>query len=376
MVDNLPIASDFVPVILRRGNTERMSTQHLSPVQILIADDHELFRRSLRSLIESQPNWAICAEAGDGLEAVEKAKQALPHVVLMDINMPRMDGLEATRIIRRELPNSKVILVTQNHPSIAREQAAAVKAHGYVTKSEIKSLATTIEELIEKPTQDTPRTANERAVPEEWLRGGGGALGQLVHEFDWTKTPLGAINAWPQSLKTIVRVLLTSRFAMWMSWGAELTFLYNDAYARMTLGKKHPWALGRRSQEVWEEIWGEIGPRIQKVLQSGESTWDEALLLFLERSGYREETYHTFSYSPLFGDDGTTQGHLCVVTEETDRVIGERRLNTLRSFSAELNKAISEDDVVNCVIRCLNENQKDLPFTLVYLLTKMASRLV
>jgi len=72
----------------------------------------------------------------------------------------------------------------------------------------------------------------------------------------------------------------------------------------MTLGKKHPWALGKRSEEVWQEIWSDIGPRIYKVLQSGEATWDEALLLFLERSGYREETYHTFSYSPLFGDDG------------------------------------------------------------------------
>lgn len=151
---------------------------------------------------------------------------------------------------------------------------------------------------------------------------------------------------------------------MWMSWGPELTFLYNDAYARMTLGKKHPWALGQRSQDVWEEIWDEIGPRIKKVLQSGEATWDEALMLFLERSGYSEETYHTFSYSPLFADDGKTNGHLCVVTEETDRVIGERRLNTLRSLSAELNKANTEDDVLNCVFHCLGENSKDLPFTL------------
>jgi len=154
---------------------------------------------------------------------------------------------------------------------------------------------------------------------------------------------------------------------MWMSWGPELTFLYNDAYAKMTLGKKHPWALGKRSEEVWQEIWSDIGPRIRKVLQSGEATWDEALLLFLERSGYREETYHTFSYSPLFGDDGNTHGHLCVVTEETDRVIGERRLNTLRSLSAELNRANTEEDIVHCVIRCLGENQKDLPFNLTYL---------
>jgi len=195
----------------------------------------------------------------------------------------------------------------------------------------------------------------------------GGELGQKIREFDWSKTPLGPMSEWPQSLKTTVRVLVTSRYAMWMSWGPQLTFLYNDAYARMTLGKKHPWALGKGSQEVWAEIWAEIGPRIQKVFESGEATWDEALLLFLERSGYSEETYHTFSYSALAGDDEKIHGHLCVVTEETDRIIGERRLGTLRSLAAELSSATTVGDVLAAIERSLQLNQKDLPFTLTYL---------
>ena len=120
---------------------------------------------------------------------------------------------------------------------------------------------------------------------------------------------------------------------MWMGWGPELTFLYNDTYGQMTLGAKHPWALGRPSRQVWAEIWPQIGPRIHKVLQTGEATWDEALLLFLERSGYPEETYHTFSYSPIADDDGAIRGHLCVVTEETERVIGARRLAALRDLA-------------------------------------------
>jgi signal transduction histidine kinase len=346
----------------------------MSAVRFLIVDDHELFRRTARSFIESHPNWQVCGEAGDGIEAIEKAKELRPQVILMDINMPRMYGLAATRIIRRDFPDCNVIIVTQNHETIARQQAAAVDAKGSVTKSEFThEVPATIKRLFDHTASEPASgTRAETAVNTGWVRGGG-ALGDLVREFDWTKTPLGAIEEWPQSLKTVVRTVLTSRFAMWMSWGPELTFLYNDDYAQMTLGTKHPWALGKPSREVWKEIWDDIGPRIHRVLETGEATWDEALLLFLERSGYREETYHTFSYSPLSGDDGTVAGHLCVVTEETDRVIGERRLKTLRSLAGELSKTITEEEVASCVARCLGENQKDLPFTLLYLFTEDGS---
>jgi signal transduction histidine kinase len=221
--------------------------------------------------------------------------------------------------------------------------------------------------LASLPSAEKSRDAAPDPRFPETLFSGGGELSTLMGQVDWSATPLGPVESWPQSLRTVVRILLTSRFAMWMGWGPELTFLYNDTYARVTLGKKHPWALGKPAKEVWREIWNDISPRIQRVLAGGTATWDEALLLFLERSGYREETYHTFSYSPLSGDDGRIQGMLCVVTEETDRVIGERRLSFLRSLAASLSGAIVETEVVAAVESCLNQNRKDLPFTLTYL---------
>jgi hypothetical protein len=143
-----------------------------------------------------------------------------------------------------------------------------------------------------------------------------GEMARLMREKDWAATPLGPTDTWPQSLRTMVRVLLTSRFAMWMGWGRDLTFFYNDAYGAMTLGAKYPWALGRPAREVWTGIWPDIAPRIEHVRHTGEATWDEKLLRFPQRSGYSEETYHTFSYSPIADDAGHVNGLLCVVTEK------------------------------------------------------------
>ena len=192
-------------------------------------------------------------------------------------------------------------------------------------------------------------------------------VGRDLSRVDWAATPLGAPDSWPQSLKTAVSILLSSRFSMWMAWGPELTFFCNDAYRRDTLGRKYPWALGRPAHEVWAEIWDDIGPRIDRVLNDAESTWDEALLLFLERSGYSEETYHTFSYSPLRDEDGQVVGMLCVVTEDTDRVIGERRMATLRHLGSDPSVIRTEQEMLAFAGRQLERNPRDLPFTLTYL---------
>jgi PAS domain S-box-containing protein len=216
---------------------------------------------------------------------------------------------------------------------------------------------------------------DERPRLEDDCLAGGGEMGALMRSFDWSSTPLGPVRTWPQSLKTAVRIMLHSRYAMWMAWGPALTFFCNDAY-RPTLGVKARWALGSRSDKVWEEIWPDIGPRIRTVLETGSATWDERLLLFLERSGYPEETYHTFSYSPLADDGGSITGMLCVVTEDTERVIGERRLRTLRELGLRTSaEARTAEDACAVAARCLSSNPYDIPFALIYLLDGAVARL-
>ncbi|SFT91438.1 anti-anti-sigma factor [Geodermatophilus amargosae] len=199
------------------------------------------------------------------------------------------------------------------------------------------------------------------------LFAGGGEVGREMAARDWADTPLGPSGQWPSALRNLVRIVLTSRFPMWAAWGPELAFFYNDAYRRDTLQAKHPWALGRPASEVWAEIWDDVGPRVQSVLETGVATWDEDLMLFLERSGYPEETYHTFSYSPVADDDGRTAGLLCVVTENTDRVLAERRMASLRDLATAIAATRTEADVLAAVGGQLARNDADLPFSATYL---------
>lgn len=195
------------------------------------------------------------------------------------------------------------------------------------------------------------------------------ALGPLAGDLsavDWGATPLGPPGAWPDRLTAMVTTMLSSRFSMWMGWGDELTFFCNDAYRRATLGRKYPWALGRPASEVWAEIWDDIGPRVHQVLGTGQATWDESLLLYLDRSGFTEETYHTFSYSPVRHQGGAVAGLLCVVSEETARVVSERRMALLRDLGAEPTALRSEGDALDHAARCLHAYPRIFPFALLY----------
>ncbi|QWZ08013.1 SpoIIE family protein phosphatase [Nocardioides panacis] len=194
-----------------------------------------------------------------------------------------------------------------------------------------------------------------------------GEVGSDLLKVDWAATPLGPLDTWPRSLESVVRLMLTSRFSMWMAWGPELTFLCNEAYRRDTLGDKYPWALGRPAAEVWSEIWDDISDRIAKVMSTGVATWDESLMLFLERSGYTEESFHTFSYSPIFDDFGVVAGMLCVVKEDTEEVVAHRRMQTLRDLGSRRASNLTETETISAACEELESCPSDLPFSLVYL---------
>jgi signal transduction histidine kinase/CheY-like chemotaxis protein len=190
---------------------------------------------------------------------------------------------------------------------------------------------------------------------------GGGELGQYIRDYDWASTPLGPVETWPQSLRTCVRIMLTSRQPIWIGWGKELIKLYNDPY-KAIVGGKHPWALGKPASVVWKDIWRDIEPMLQQVMERDQGTYAESQLLIMERNGYPEETYYTFSYTPIPGDDGLTAGMICANTDDTDRIISERQLRTLTQLGKRLTDVKSTEEVIQKSIQTLTENPYDFPF--------------
>lgn len=202
---------------------------------------------------------------------------------------------------------------------------------------------------------------------------GGGEMADRVRTLDWSKTSLGPIESWPQSLRTSVSICLNSRFALLIWWGPQLVKIYNDKYIDL-IGKKHPWALGSPGKTVWPEIWPTIGPMLEGVLQRGEASWSDDLLLLLERNGYPEECYFTFSYSPIVDESGGVGGVFTPVTETTVNVLAARRERTLRQVrSITVSRRRNAKDVCDRVIRALAANPQDVPFASIYLMERSVS---
>jgi signal transduction histidine kinase len=194
-----------------------------------------------------------------------------------------------------------------------------------------------------------------------------GEVGGLIASRDWSSTRLGPIETWPSSLKTMIGVMLGSRFPMMLGWGPDLLQFYNDAYIPV-LGVKHPASLGAPVRVAWSEIWDVVGPLMLSVLSGGPALWREHELLFINSRGFAQETFHTFSQSPVPGDDGKVGGVLLTVQETTEQVQGERQLETLRALSERTLFASTATEACVAAASVLEGADADVAFSLVYLL--------
>src|SRR5689334_14483678 len=170
--------------------------------------------------------------------------------------------------------------------------------------------------MSEQPPSNVVPLAEPRTGSHAWLKGETGAL---IRTIDWSRHPMGPIAGWPQSLRTALSICLGSDFPMALWWGPEVWQLYNDGYIHV-LGGKHPLAMGQHGNVCWAEIWDVVGPIYERVMTTGESSFFSDLLLVMERNRYVEETYFTFSYSPVLDEQGGVGGNLIVCTETTERV--------------------------------------------------------
>jgi len=188
-----------------------------------------------------------------------------------------------------------------------------------------------------------------------------------IRSMDWSKTPIGDEAAWPESLRSTIRVLLGSRYPMILLWGESLIQIYNDAYTNL-IGDKHPDALGRSIKDTQSESWGTIGPMIHEVMSTGVSNWVPAQLLAVNRSGFNEETYFSLSYSAVEDDHNRVSGMLCVCSEVTQQVLGERRLRIHRDLASRAGETGSVEKVCNGIADALDDYPFDIPFMMLFIM--------
>src|SRR3979490_1523493 len=200
------------------------------------------------------------------------------------------------------------------------------------------------------------RPVDKKVPAADWLAGGGG-MGSLVRSKDWSQTPLGPIESWPQSLRTTVSLCLASNFPISLAWGPQHAQIYNDGYWPIC-GGKHPRAMGQDFTECWASPWPVIGAAFERAL-TGETSYLENQRMFLDRNGYLEETFFTFSFSPIRDESGGVGGLFHPVIETTGKMLSERRTRGLRDLAAHTGKAQSAEDALALAARTLAESDLD-----------------
>lgn len=198
-----------------------------------------------------------------------------------------------------------------------------------------------------------------------WLRDGG-QMGDEVRGMDWSRTALGPIESWPQSLRTMASMCLASNYPASLIWGKGLVQVYNDGY-RQICGKKHREAIGSNFRESWVSAWPVIGAAFERAL-SGTASGPELQRIFMHRNGFLEETFFSYSFTPVHGESGSVEGVFHPVTEMTAQVLSERRAHTLRDVMVMSTRAHSSRQAMELAVGVLAQHALDIPFAVIYIL--------
>jgi signal transduction histidine kinase len=197
-------------------------------------------------------------------------------------------------------------------------------------------------------------------------------MGAIARNTDWSRTPVGAVESWPQSLRTSVSMLLESKFPMLLCWGPDFVQFYNDPFRPILGASKHP-AFGKNARDTYPEAWHIVGPLFDQVMQ-GTAVGFNDMLVPLDRYGFLEECYFTYSYSPVKDESGAVGGLLVTCTETTPRVVAERQLRTLRELASRAAIAQQEGEAWRGALAALAANRSDVPYCAMYALDSSGSR--
>ncbi len=208
-------------------------------------------------------------------------------------------------------------------------------------------------------------SGNEEPAAVDWLANSG-EMGKLICSMDWSKTPLGPLKSWSQSLRTTVSLCLASNFPISIAWGQERVLIYNDGYWPIC-GEKHPHSMGQDFKECWLSAWDVIGESFERA-SAGQTAFLENQRMFVDRNGYLEEAFFTFSFSPIRDETGGVGGLFHPLTELTQQTLAERRLKVLRDLADRTADAKTIKQACGLMTQALAAHELDLPFTLFYLL--------
>ncbi len=277
-------------------------------------------------LTKKEFDFDCASSRAQGLEFALRTEYA---VILLDIQMPEMNGYEVLKNLKdlsKSATTPIVLITTKSLTRNEETQAYQIGIADILWKP-------VFEEILEAKLRffterySGNRMKNEVAQSRHFI-GGENEMAKLIRSHDWKSHSLGSPEAWPLELKSSVSLMLNSGFPMFIAWGEEGTFFYNDAYAPILGSEKHQKALGARFENIWSDIWKDLSPIVEKVYQ-GVSTYFEDLPLYMNRSGYFEQTYFTFSYSPISDSSGDVVGLFCACVETTARKTAEE--DTTRS---------------------------------------------